>query len=147
LTATTQQLTWKKGWLIFALSWVATLAVVTLLRHALIDKDEMDCYNRVSVLQKAVDKWNRAHPDQKITDEINEGALAQEGFLTPQAYDHDKHYYFVGETAHGPRVKCNKHEDNPLILRLTGTTLLGVLVFVVFCSSRGLVLFKPEEPS
>jgi hypothetical protein len=41
------------------------------------------------------------------------------------------------------KVKCNKDEDNPLILKLVGDTLLAILVFVIFCSSRGLVLFKP----
>jgi|SRR5579859_231930 len=138
-----QKLTWKKGWTIFAASWLLTLAAVTLLRHVLIPKDEMDCYYRVEDLQAAVDKWNKSHPDKVINDEIDEAALVKEGFLQPQNYDHERHYYFVGETAHGPRVKCNKHEDNPLILRLTGVTLLAVLVFVFYCSSRRYVLFNP----
>jgi hypothetical protein len=137
----TEKLAWKKGWLIFAVSWIITLIAVTALRHILIPKDEMDCYYRVCILQKAVDKWNQVHPDKKIIDDIDEPALVKESFLMPQAYDHDKHYYFVGETAHGLRVKCNKHEDNPLILRLTGVTLLALLVFVVYCSNRNLVLF------
>jgi hypothetical protein len=51
----------------------------------------------------------------------------------------------VGQTAHGPKVKCNKDEDNPLILRLTGDTLIAVLLFLMFCSFRGYVLFQDEE--
>jgi len=78
-----------------------------------------------------------------VTEDIDENALVQAGFLKPLSYDHDKHYYFVGETAHGLRVKCNKHEDNPLILKLTGDTLLATLVFIVFCMLRGYVLFAP----
>jgi len=136
-----QKLTARKGWLIFVVCWVATLATVTVLRHALIPKGEMDCYDRVLVLQRAVDGWNQAHPDKKMTDEIDEAALMKENLWAGGNYDREKHYYFVGETAYGPHVKCNKHEDNPLILRLTGVTLLAVLVFLVYCSSRKLVLF------
>jgi hypothetical protein len=135
------KLTWKKGWVIFAVSWVVTLAAVYVLRQVLIPRDEMNCYNRVCTLQKAVNHWDKAHPDKLIRDEIDENAFVQAGFLKPLAYDHEKHYYFVGETAHGWKVKCNKHEDNPLVLRLTGVTLLAVLVFVVFCSFRRYVLF------
>src|SRR5260221_8548813 len=135
------KLTWKSGLTIFAISWVVTVGAVYLLRQALIPKDEMDCYHRIFTLQKAVNQWNAAHSDKVINDEIDEMALVKEGFLTPQTYDHEKHYYFVGETAHGLKVKCNKHEDNPLVLRLTGDTLLAVLVFIVFCSYRRYVLF------
>lgn len=139
-----KKLTWKNGLLIFALCWIATFVAVYALRQALIPRDELDCYARVGVLQAAVDKWNQARPDNPVTDEIDEKALAQAGFLNPLSYDHDRHYYFVGETAHGLRVKCNKHEDNPLLLKLTGDTLLAVLVFVVFCSTRRYVLFDPS---
>ena len=136
------KLTWGKGLLIYGICFVATVAAVYVLRQALIPRDEMDCYNRVITLQKAVNQWNQAHPDKIIKDDIDENALAKEGFLLqPLTYDHEKHYYFVGETAHGLKVKCNKHEDNPLVLRLTGDILLAVLVFVVFCSFRGYVLF------
>ena len=103
----------------------------------------MACYHRIGVLQKAVNQWNQAHPDKIMNDEIDEAVLTQAGFLAAQTYDHEKHYYFVGETAHGLKVKCNKHEDNPLILRLTGNTLLAVIVFVVFCIFKGFVLFDP----
>ena len=137
----TIKLTWKKGLTIFALSWAATFLAVYVLRQVLIPADEMACYNRIGVMQKAVNQWNLAHPEKVMNDEIDEAALTKEGFLQPQTYDHEKHYYFVGETAHGLKVKCNKHEDNPLILRLTGDTLLAVLVFIVFCSFRGFVLF------
>ena len=136
-------LTWKTGWLIFAACWVATVIVVYGLRQLLIPADEMACYHRVETLQKAVNLWNAAHPDKIIKEDIDEVALVKEGFLQPLTYDHDKHYYFVGETAHGLKVKCNKHEDNPLVLRLTGDILLAVLVFVAFCVWRGYVLFEP----
>ena len=129
---------------IFAVSWVLTFAAVYCLRQLLILPDEMACYHRVAAMQKAVTQWNAAHPDKVINDEIDEAVLNQAGFLQPQTYDHEKHFYFVGETAHGLKVKCNKHEDNPLILRLTGDTLLAVLVFIVFCSFRGYVLFDPS---
>jgi hypothetical protein len=142
-TKKTTLLTWKTGLLIYAICWVATTAAVTVLRHVFIPKDEMDCYYRVETLQKAVNGWNAAHPDKIINDEIDEAALVKEGFLQPLTYDHEKHYYFVGETAHGLKVKCNKHEDNPLVLRLTGDTILAVLVFIVFCAWRGFVLFPP----
>jgi hypothetical protein len=138
-----KKLTWKSGLIIFAISFAVTVAGVYLLRQLLIPKDELDCYARVITLQKAVNQWNRAHPDKIINDEIDEAALVKEGFLQPLTYDHDKHYYFVGETAHGMKVKCNKHEDNPLILRLTGDVLLAVLVFIVFCMFSGYVLFDP----
>ncbi len=137
----TTKLTWKTGLTIFAISWVVTVGAVYLLRQLLIPKDEMDCYYRIVTLQKAVNQWNTAHPDKIITDDIDETALVKEGFLIPQTYDHERHYYFVGETAHGLKVKCNKHEDNPLVLRLTGDTLLAVLVFIVFCINRRYVLF------
>lgn len=137
----TKKLTWKTGLTIFALSWVVTFLAVFILRQVLIPRDELDCYARVITLQKAVDQWNAARPDKPVTEDIDENALVQAGFLQPLSYDHDKHYYFVGETAHGLRVKCNKHEDNPLILKLTGDTLLAVLVFIVFCANRRYVLF------
>jgi len=139
----TKRLTWKSGLTIFAICWVVTFLAVWGLRQVLIPKEELDCYARVITLQKAVDKWNQAHPDKVLTEDIDEAALVKEGFLQPLTYDHEKHYYFVGQTAHGLRVKCNKDEDNPLILRLTGDTLLAVLAFVVFCAYRKYVLFEP----
>lgn len=138
-----KKLTSKNGFLIFALCWVVSVAAVFVLRQVLIPRDELDCYVRVITLQKAVNQWNQAHLDKVINDEIDETTLVKEGVLQPLTYDHEKHYYFVGETAHGLKVKCNKHEDNPLVLRLTGDTLLAVLLFVVFCSFRGYVLFDP----
>jgi hypothetical protein len=137
----TKKLTWKRGLRIFAFCWVATFVAVFILRQALIPRDELDCYARVKTLQKAVNQWDQAHPDKPVTEIIDENALVQAGFLQPLAYDHDKHYYFVGETAHGLKVKCNKHEDNPMVLKLTGDTLLAVLAFFVFCSTRRYVLF------
>ena len=139
----TIKLTWKKGLTIFAVSWIAAFLAVYVLRQVFIPADEMACYHRISVMQTAVNQWNQAHPDKVMNDEIDEAALTQAGFLAAQTYDHEKHYYFVGETAHGLKVKCNKHEDNPLILRLTGNTLLAVIVFVVFCIFKGFVLFDP----
>jgi hypothetical protein len=138
-------LNWKNGTAIFLLSLLFAVVSVYFLRQALIPKEELDCYARVITLQKAVNQWNIAFPDKPITDAIDESALVKAGFLQPLTYDHNLHYYFVGETAHGPKVKCNKHEDNPLILRLTGDFLLAVLIFVIFCSVRGYVLFGPDE--
>jgi hypothetical protein len=139
-----QKLTWKRGLLIFAACWVVTFVAVYVLRQVLIPREELDCYARVQTLQKAVDKWDAAHPDKPVTEDIDENALVMEGFLQPLSYDHNRHYYFVGETAHGLRVKCNKDEDNPLILRLTGVTILAVPVFVFFCIYRKLSLFDPS---
>jgi hypothetical protein len=139
-----QKLTWKTGLTIYALCWAATFGAVYLLRQALIPREELDCYARIRVLQKAVDQWDSAHPDQPVTEEIDQQALVKAGFLKPLVYDHDKHYYFVGKTAHGLRVKCNKHADNPLALKLTGDTLLAVLLFIVICAWRGYVLFEPS---
>jgi hypothetical protein len=138
-----KKLTLKTGLILFAISWVATFAAVTALRQLFIPQDELDCYSRVSTLQKAVDQWNAANPSKPVTEDIDENALVQAGFLQPLTYDHDKHYYFVGETAHGLRVKCNKHEDNPLILKLTGDTILAVMVFVIVCVYRKHSLFDP----
>jgi hypothetical protein len=142
-------LTWKKGWTIFAVCWIATVVVVWGLRQILIPKEELDCYARVQIFQKAVNQWNTAHPDQTMTDSddkdkmFDENKLVAASLIQPQTYDHDRHYYFIAQTAHGLKVKCNKDEDNPLVLRLVGDTLLALLVFVLYCSSRGLVLFKP----
>jgi hypothetical protein len=138
-------LNWKNGIVIFLLSFLFAVVSVYFLRQNLIPKEELDCYARVITLQKAVDQWNKAFPDKPITDEIDEPSLVKAGFLQPLTYDHNLHYYFVGETAHGPKVKCNKHEDNPLVLRLTGDFLLAVLIFVIFCSVRGYVLFAADE--
>jgi hypothetical protein len=142
--AKTKKLTWKTGLTLFAISWAVTFAAVYALRQVLIPRDELDCYAGVITLQKAVNQWNQAHLDKPVTEDIDESALVQAGFLQPLSYDHDKHYYFVGETAHGLKVKCNKHEDNPMVLKLTGDTLLAVLVFFVVCSTRKYVLFDPS---
>jgi hypothetical protein len=138
-------LNWKNGSLIFLFSFLFAATSVYFLRQALIPKEELDCYDRVAVLQNAVNQWNKAFPDKIINDQIDEAQLVKAGFLQPLNYDHSLHYYFVGETAHGLKVKCNKHEDNPLVLRLTGDFLLAVLIFVIFCSVRGYVLFAPSE--
>ena len=138
-------LNWKNGSLIFIFSFLFATTAVYFLRQALIPNEELDCYARVAVLQKAVNQWNQAYPDKVINDEIDESQLIKAGFLQPLTYDHNLHYYFVGETAHGLKVKCNKHEDNPLVLRLTGDFLLAVLIFIIFCSVRGYVLFASSE--
>ncbi len=144
MTPKTEVLTWKKGLLLFAGAWIVTLVAAAFLRHTFIPKEEMGCYERVRSLQKAVNLWNAVHSDKSMTDEIDEGALAGEGFWKAEVYDRTRHYYFIEETPQGRRVKCSKDEDNPLLLRLTGVTLLAVLVFFIFCYSRGLVLFRQE---
>lgn len=139
------KLTAKKGWIIFLMCWVVSFLSIYALRQMLIPREELDCYARVITLQKAVNQWNQAHPDKPVTELIDENALVQAGFLKLLTYDHERHFYFVGQTAHGPKVKCNKDEDNPLILRLTGDTLIAVLLFLVYCSFRKYVLFSDEE--
>jgi hypothetical protein len=141
----TMALNWMNGSVIFLLSFLVAAAGVFFLRQTLIPKEELDCYDRVITLQKAIDQWDKAYPEKPVTDEIDEAALVKAGFLQLLTYDHTLHYYFVGETAHGLRVKCNKHEDNPLVLRLTGDFLLAVLLFIIFCSIRGYVFFVSNE--
>jgi len=144
-TKKNKKITFKQGLVIYAVCWVLTVLAVWGLRHIFIPKEEMDCYNRIPVFQKAVDQWNAAHPDKPVTEIIDENALTQAGFLPPQTYDHERHYYFVGQTAHGLRVKCNKDEDNPLVLRLAGDSELAVLVFLVYCMYRKYVFFDKSE--
>ena len=67
----TIKLTWKRGLTIFAISWAATFLAVYVLRQILIPADEMACYHRIGAIQKAVNQWNRAHPDKIINDEID----------------------------------------------------------------------------
>jgi hypothetical protein len=141
------QLTAKKGWLIFAVCWVVSFLVIYGLRQVLIPKEELDCYARVIILQKAVNQWNQTHTDKPIIELIDENALVLAGYLQPLTYDHERHFYFVGQTAHGPKVKCNKDEDNPMILKLMGDTLIAVLFFLIYCSYRGFVLFGDEGES
>ncbi len=136
-----KKLTLKNGLMIYAVCWVLTFAATFVLRQVFIPRDELDCYARVPVIQKAVNQWNAAHADKPVTEIIDENALIKEGFLPAQTYDHEKHYYFVSQTARGLKVKCNKHEDNPLILKLTGDSILAVLVFVICCYNRKYVLF------
>lgn len=149
MAETYTQLTPKKGWLIFAACWVVSFFLIYGLRQALIPKEELDCYARVPVFQKAVDAWNKANPGQPVTELIDEDALVKAGYLPAGDlnYDHDRHFYFVGQTAHGPRVKCNKDEDNPMILKLTGDTLIAVLLFLVYCSNKKYALFSDELES
>ncbi len=147
MDSTPKQLTAKKGWLIFAVCWVISFFVIYGLRQVLIPKEELDCYGRVITLQKAVNQWNQTHLEKPITELIDENALVQAGFLKPLTYDHERHFYFAGQTAHGPKVKCNKDEDNPMILKLTGDTLIAVLFFLFYCSYRGFVLFGDEGES
>lgn len=142
-----KKLTAKKGWIIFLICWAVSFLSIYALRQVLIPREELDCYARVIILQKAVNQWNQTHLDKPITELIDENALVQAGFLKPLNYDHERHFYFVGQTAHGPKVKCNKDEDNPLILKLTGDTLIAVLLFVVYCSFEKYVLFSDEEES
>src|SRR6185369_12123790 len=77
------KLTWKSGLVIFGLSFVVTFAGVSILRQVFIPKEEMDCYNRVITIQKAVDQWNKVHSDKIIKEDIDEAGLAKEGFLQP----------------------------------------------------------------
>jgi hypothetical protein len=126
---------------------VVSFLVIYGLRQVLIPKEELDCYARVIILQKAVNQWNQTHTDKPIIELIDENALVLAGYLQPLTYDHERHFYFVGQTAHGPKVKCNKDEDNPMILKLMGDTLIAVLFFLIYCSYRGFVLFGDEGES
>ena len=79
----TKKLTWKTGLTIFGISWLFTFAAVYILRQVLIPRDELDCYARVITLQKAVNQWNQAHLDKPVTEDIDENALVQAGYLQP----------------------------------------------------------------
>lgn len=141
----TRPLDAKTGWLFFAACWVAALLCVGAARWAFIPSEERACYARSCELDHAVKAWNKAHADKPMDDkgEIDEAALVSGGFLkSALTYDPQKHYYFVDRQVHGLKVKCNKHEDNPLVLKLTGVTLLGVLFFLAWCSFRGYVFWK-----
>ncbi len=133
----TRKLTWKNGILLFVVCWLAAFLVVGVLRTVLIPKDERDCHARVRMIQKAVEDRDRMHPSDPVRGDLDTGRMVSLG-LVPQgfAYDAASHYYFVGETAHGWRVKCNRHEDNPLLLRLTGVTLLALVLWVVAASLK-----------
>ncbi len=135
----------KTGWMIFAACWFLSLASVWALRQALIPRDELDCYSRAALLDQAVHGWNQAHPDRVMDEkgEIDEASLVSGGFLKqPLTYDHAQHYYFVDKMVHGPLVHCNKHQDQPLALKITGVTLLAVLAFILWCSFRNYVFWK-----
>jgi hypothetical protein len=135
----------KTGWKAFAILWLAVFAAVWALRQGFIPRDELLCYSRAAVLNEAVRGWNQAHPDRLMDDkvEIDETALLGGGFLrAPLDFDRNLHYYFVDRKVRGLQVKCNKHEDNPLVLKLTGVTLLAILAFVVWASFRRYTLWK-----
>jgi hypothetical protein len=135
----------KTGWRLFATAWVAMLLTVFALRQALIPRAELDCYARSGTLDRAVKAWNKAHPERVMDEkgEIDESALVSGGFLKKAlTYDAETHYYFVEQKVHGPRVKCNKHEDQPWALKLAGVTLLSLLAFVAWCSFKDYVLWK-----
>jgi len=135
----------KTGWTAFAACWLAMFAVVWALRQATIPRDELSCYARASVLDEAVHAFNRAHPEKPMDDkgEIDEKALVDGRFLAaPLTYDTQAHYYFVDRTVRGLKVKCNKHEDNPPVLKLTGVTLLALLAFVAWASFKNYALWK-----
>jgi hypothetical protein len=143
--AVTKRLEAKTGWLIFTLCWLTSLASVWVLRQVFIPAEELSCYANACVLDHAVRSWNKAHAEHPMDDkgEIDQAALLSGGFLKKSlTYDVQKHYYFVDRQVHGLKVKCNKHEDNPTVLKLTGVTLLAVLLFVVWCSFRNYVFWK-----
>ncbi len=135
----------QTGWKAFAIIWLVVFAAVWALRQGLIPRAELLCYQRTAVLDEAVRAWNKAHPDRIMDDksEIDEKALLESGLLRQNLdYDPQLHYYFVQQQVHGPRVKCNKHEDSPWILKLTGVTLLAILAFVGWASFRRYAFWK-----
>jgi hypothetical protein len=144
-SAPTKQLKAQTGWIVFAFCWIVSLLGVWVLRQAFIPREELSCYANACTLNHAVQAWNKAHADHVMDDkvEIDQAALLSGGFLKkPLNYDPQKHYYFVDRQVHGLKVKCNKHEDNPTVLKLTGVTLLAVLLFVVWCSFKNYVFWK-----
>lgn len=140
-----RRMTVKSGLVYFALCWFIAWGGITLLRWSLIPAEERECHTRVRRIQEAVDAWDRVHPEEPIRHEIDMERLRSSGFLhAGDVFDPGKHYYFVGETAHGWRVRCNRHEDNPLLLRWTGVTLLALVLWVALASVRRTVLFPPS---
>jgi len=135
----------QTGFLWFLVCLGMAWGAVALLRETVIPQDERDCYRRVEILQKAVDRWNRQNPKDPMTEDIDFKKLSSAGMsISSPAYDVQRHYYFVGETAHGLRVKCNRHQDNPLSLKWTGVVLLGLVLFAVSASLMRRSLFPPE---
>lgn len=135
--AATRRMSAGKVAISFAICWLAAWAGTTLLRQVLVPSVERECYDRVARLQEAVDAWDRAHPSEPLREELDVPKLVSEGLLAEwKDPGTDLHYYFVGETAHGWRVRCSRHEDNPLVLRLTGVTLLALVLWVGFVSAR-----------
>ncbi len=138
-------LTWKTGWLIFGISWFLSFTGVTLLRSFLIPPKEQKCYKIVDNLQKAVNHWNQLHPSEKMINKINENQLISAGLFHPIKYNHSKYFFFIQKTPWGRKVMCNRYQQNPLLLRLTGVTLLACIIFFFLCYYLGYVFYKPDD--
>lgn len=124
------------GLRLYAVCWLAVFAAVALLRFALLPAEEKAAYARVRALQVAVDRWNREHPGEPMTD-LNEEALRKAGYRVPPPLEDERLHFFLGETPFGLRVKCNLYADNPLVLRLVGVSLLALLPYgILFTRHR-----------
>lgn len=135
-------LTRKNALLRLVACWVVAFVAVTLLRNALIPSAERECYSRVRTLDASLQRYLKGHPDASGLDRLTPEQLVREGLLSESdAARPEEHYYFIEKGPWGWRARCNRHQDNPLVLRLTGVTLLSLVFWVAVTAYRRERLF------
>jgi hypothetical protein len=127
-------MTWGFGLAWFAVAWVVAFAATTLFRAVLVPAEDRDCYARVAAFQGPLADWVALNPGMR-PDEMSPERLAESGLLPPEwVARQGTHYYFVEKGPWGWRFRCNRHQDNPLLLRMTGVTLLAMVLWLMAAS-------------
>ena len=117
-----KDMTWAITWKVLAVSFVAVTIVVIALQKMLWPSEEWICRNNIMKLNVACAKWNKAHPDAMLVEDLTEpdpktkktyidAVLVANGLLKPgeiinpmrkneRNEDEETHYYYLGEVAH-----------------------------------------------
>jgi len=141
-------LTWKKGLITLAVSWVVCGISIYTLQLMLWPKEELECRTNLRLLAGAVAEYNQAHPSAPLTEDIPDSMVQSLGIKTHDASGKEVHYYFLSPSPHGGVMpKCNAHDINPLSLELMGVTIVAVIGSVLFLSLSGYTLvLDPPQP-
>ncbi len=117
-----KDMNWSITWKVLLADFVIVTVVVILLQKILWPAEEWICRNNIIKLNLAVAKHNRAHPDNKLVEDLTEpdpktkvsyvnqvlvagGYLESGEIVNPmrtneRGEEEETHYYYLGEVAH-----------------------------------------------
>lgn len=143
-------LSWQIFLFLILINFVVINVFVKTIHLMVASEDELECHKQMKLIQKAVIKYNLAHPeDKKLYMEFGfpkfiENVLMHQGYIEGKIENlHKKHSYYLERNGF---VNCREHPRNPFSIYLMGLIILTILATVLELAFLGYKINTRHNP-